>query len=55
MAPSLVVSFSHSDEDIDHTIEIVDQALGVYACALEDGVENHLVGRPVKQVNRQFA
>jgi glutamate-1-semialdehyde 2,1-aminomutase len=55
LAPSLVVSFSHSDEDIDQTIDVVDQALGVYARALEHGVNNYLVGRPVKPVNRTYA
>jgi glutamate-1-semialdehyde 2,1-aminomutase len=55
LAPSFVVSFSHSDDDIDRTVDVVDQALGVYARALEDGVERHLVGRPVKPVNRTYA
>jgi glutamate-1-semialdehyde 2,1-aminomutase len=54
IAPSLVVSFSHSDEDIDRTIEVVDRALGVYAKALADGVDKYLLGRPVKPVNRRF-
>lgn len=50
LMPSLVVSYSHGDEDVERTIEAVDGALGVYARALEDGVEKHLVGaasRPV--------
>jgi glutamate-1-semialdehyde 2,1-aminomutase len=55
LAPSFVVSFSHTDEDIDRTIDVVDQALGVYAKALEHGVHKYLVGRPVKPVNRAFA
>ncbi|MGA8223707.1 MAG: glutamate-1-semialdehyde 2,1-aminomutase [Candidatus Acidiferrales bacterium] len=55
LAPSFVVSFSHSDQDIDRTVEVVDRALGVYARALEDGVQNHLIGRPVKPVNRKFS
>jgi glutamate-1-semialdehyde 2,1-aminomutase len=55
LAPSFVVSFSHSDDDIDQTVDVVDQALGVYARALEDGVEKHLVGRPVRPVNRTYA
>jgi glutamate-1-semialdehyde 2,1-aminomutase len=55
LAPSFVVSFSHSDEDIDRTIEVVDRALGVYAKALENGVHKYLVGRPVKPVNRRYA
>ncbi|HEY1802811.1 MAG TPA: glutamate-1-semialdehyde 2,1-aminomutase [Terriglobales bacterium] len=54
IAPSFVVSFSHSDEDIDRTIEAVDQALAVYAKACEDGVEKYLQGRAVKPVNRRY-
>jgi glutamate-1-semialdehyde 2,1-aminomutase len=50
IAPSFVVSYSHSDEDIDRTIEAVDGALGVYAQALEDGVDKHLVGGPSRVV-----
>ena len=50
LAPSFVVSYSHSDEDIDRTIEAVDGALGVYARALSDGVEKFLVGRPSRTV-----
>jgi glutamate-1-semialdehyde 2,1-aminomutase len=55
LAPSFVVSFSHTDQDIEHTIDVVDQALGVYALALQDGIHRHLLGRPVKPVNRKFA
>ena len=46
IAPSFVVSYSHSDDDIDRTIEAVDGALAVYARALSDGVGKYLVGRP---------
>ncbi len=55
LAPSFVVSFSHSTEDIEHTIDSVDQALKVYARALEGGVQKYIVGRPVKPVQRKFA
>jgi glutamate-1-semialdehyde 2,1-aminomutase len=54
IAPSFVVSYSHSDQDIDRSIEAVDGALGVYARALENGVQRYLVGRPVKPVNRRY-
>jgi glutamate-1-semialdehyde 2,1-aminomutase len=50
LMPSLVVSYSHTDEDIDRTVEAIDGALGVYARALADGVEKHLVGRPSRTV-----
>ncbi len=54
LAPSLVVSYSHTDEDIDRTIEAIGEALDVYRKALEDGAEKYLVGRPVKPVFRKF-
>jgi len=50
LAPSLVVSYSHSDADIDRTTEAFDGAFGVYARALNDGVERHLAGRPSRHV-----
>lgn len=53
LAPSLVVSYSHSDDDIDRTVEAIDGALGVYRRALEDGPGNFLEGRPVQPVFRR--
>jgi glutamate-1-semialdehyde 2,1-aminomutase len=54
IAPSFVVSFSHTDEDIDHTIEATGEALLVYKKALAEGVERYLVGSSVKPVYRRF-
>ena len=54
LAPSFVVSYSHTDADIDRTIEAVDGALEVYAQALSDGVQRHLRGRPVRPVFRPY-
>jgi glutamate-1-semialdehyde 2,1-aminomutase len=54
IAPSFVVSFSHSDDDIDRTGEAVYEAHGVYRKALDEGIEKYLEGRPVKPVNRRF-
>lgn len=53
LAPSLVVSYSHADEDIDRTIEAIDGALGVYRSALDEGADAYLVGRPVQPVFRR--
>ena len=53
LAPSFVVSYSHGDEEITRTLEAVDEALRVYARALEDGPEAHLVGPPTKVVFRR--
>jgi len=55
ITPSLVVSFSHTDADIDRTIEAIAESLKVYRSALEDGVDHYLVGRPVKPVFRKFS
>jgi glutamate-1-semialdehyde 2,1-aminomutase len=54
LAPSFIVSYAHSDADIDWTVEVVDSALAVYARALEEGIEKHLIGRPVKPVWRRY-
>jgi glutamate-1-semialdehyde 2,1-aminomutase len=54
IAPSLTVSYAHSDEDIDKTIETIDGALEVYARALEEGAEKYLVGRPSQIVQRRY-
>ena len=50
LAPSFVVSYAHTDDDLDRTAEIVDAALAVYADALEGGVDRFLRGRPVRPV-----
>ena len=56
LAPSLVVSYSHSDDDIDRTVEVVAQACAVYRKALDArDVRAFLVGRPVQPVFRRFA
>lgn len=54
IGPSFVVSYSHSDADIDRTAEAVHGALRVYRKAIEEGVEHYLEGRPVKPVYRKF-
>lgn len=52
--PSLVVCYSHSDEDVDRTIEAISGALGVYKQALDGGVDRFLVGRPSTPVYRTY-
>ncbi len=54
IAPSFVVSYAHSDEDILQTADIVHEALRVYRKALDDGIEKYLEGRPVKPVFRRY-
>ena len=54
LAPSLVISYSHTPSDVDRTVEIIADALAVYADALDAGVERFLRGRPVQPVYRRF-
>lgn len=55
IAPSFVVSFSHTEDDIARTLEAIGEALYVYKRALAEGCEKYLLGRPVKPVFRRFA
>lgn len=53
LMPSLVLNYSHSNEDVEKTIEAVTGALGVYRRALDEGVDKYLFGRSVKPVFRR--
>jgi glutamate-1-semialdehyde 2,1-aminomutase len=55
LAPSFVVGVTHDDAAIEQTVEAVASALLVYRRALEDGIDRHLQGRPVKPVFRPYA
>ena len=51
LGPSFVVSYSHSDEDIDRTIDAIDGALSVYSRAMAAGTtDGLLVGAPSRAV-----
>lgn len=54
LAPSFVVSYSHTEADIDVTVAATGEALRVYRAALSDGIDRHLRGRPVKPVYRRY-
>jgi glutamate-1-semialdehyde 2,1-aminomutase len=55
IAPSFVVSYSHTEADIDRTIDVIDAAMVVYRRALDEGVDAYLKGRPVQPVFRRYA
>lgn len=54
LAPSFIVSYTHYDDDIDRTIEVIHEGLFVYKKALEEGIGKYLVGRSVMPVFRKF-
>ena len=55
LAPSFIVSYSHSEADIDYTIEAFSRAAKVYKKALEAGsTDGLLIGAPTKVVYRRY-
>jgi glutamate-1-semialdehyde 2,1-aminomutase len=52
IAPSLVVSYSHTDQDVDKTVRAFENALQVYKRALDSGAEQFVVGPSIKPVYR---
>ena len=52
LMPSLVVSYSHGDDEIDRTVEALGEVLGVYRQALDRGIDRFLEGRLVQPVFR---
>lgn len=51
---SLVVSYSHTDEDIHKTLDAIDGAMSIYAKALADDVSSYLVGPPSQLEFRKY-
>ena len=54
LGPSLVVSYSHTERDVEETVAAFDGAMTVYSRALEDGPERYLVGEPSDVVYRKY-
>jgi len=54
IAPSLVVSYSHTDEDIDRTLDAINEALYIYRKALDEGYEKYLIGASIKPAVRKY-
>jgi glutamate-1-semialdehyde 2,1-aminomutase len=54
LMPSLIISYSHSDEDVDNTVAAIHESLYTYRRALDEGVDRYLVGGPTKPVFRRY-
>jgi glutamate-1-semialdehyde 2,1-aminomutase len=54
LMPSLIVSYAHSQQDIEKTVEGVSEALYVYRKALDEGIDKYLKSRSVKPAIRKF-
>jgi glutamate-1-semialdehyde 2,1-aminomutase len=54
LIPWIAISYSHTETELDLTLEAVRKSLQVYKLALDAGVEKYLVGPAIKPVFRQF-
>ncbi|MBK7940360.1 MAG: glutamate-1-semialdehyde 2,1-aminomutase [Flavobacteriales bacterium] len=53
LMPWVALSAAHGDAELDQTLTAARKALAVYAAALSDGIDKHLVGPAVKPVFRK--
>lgn len=54
LIPWIAISYSHTETELNLTLEAVRKSLQVYKLALDAGVEKYLVGPAIKPVFRQF-
>lgn len=52
LIPWIAISYSHNMSELEFTLQAVKNALKVYTKALDEGVENYLVGPAIKPVFR---
>ncbi len=55
LMPSLIVSYAHTEADVEFTLEGIGEALIIYKKALNEGIDKYLKGPPVQPVFRKFA
>ena len=53
LMPWVALSLAHDDAELDRTLSAARAALKIYAAALTDGIEKHLVGPAIKPVFRK--
>jgi len=53
LMPSLIVSYAHTEEDVEFTLLGIKEALTIYKKALAEGIEYYLDGESVKPVFRK--
>jgi len=54
LMPSFIVSYSHTQHDIEKTVEKIHEALVIYRKALDEDVSKYIEGAPIKPVFRKF-
>ena len=46
--------FSHTDKDLEHILNAMDESCSIYKKGLEEGFEKYLIGEPIKPVFRKY-
>jgi len=46
--------FSHTDKDVEHVLNAMNEACSIYKKGLEEGYEKYLIGEPIKPVFRKY-
>lgn len=54
LMPWIAISYAHGDKELETTLAAVRKALEVYKKALDEGVENYLIGNAIKPVFRKY-
>jgi glutamate-1-semialdehyde 2,1-aminomutase len=54
LMPWVAISYAHQNKELELTLEATRKSLSVYAKALENGVEQYMLGRAIKPVFRKF-
>lgn len=54
LMPWIAISYAHTDNELEFTLNAVRNSLSVYSKALNEGIENYLVGPAIKPVFRTF-
>lgn len=54
LIPWIALSYSHCESELKQTLDATRNALGVYKKALNEGIENYLVGDEIRPVFRKF-
>ena len=52
--PYIAISYSHTQKELEITLEAIRYALNIYKRALEEGIEYHLKSEIIKPVFRKY-
>lgn len=54
LMPWIAISYSHNEEELNYTMNAIENTLIVYKKALNEGIGNYLIGPIIKPVFRKF-